>query len=148
MNNKFQLFAIATVCLRASLYTLLEKCRLPSRWPHYEGRQEKPSDCSGKVARVHFEEWNGNTQKGTDAGEKENKNVPYCEDEQGTKHLRRRSGASAQVGKLLFFFSLLLKNMATSPTSTKHLLEALVMCINVIISVLFFSPINIGLTAF
>lgn len=105
---------------------------MPSRWPHYEGRQDKPSDCSGKVARVHFEERNGNTQKGTDAGEKENKNVLYCEDEQGTKHPRKHSGASTQVGKLLFS-SLLQKNQAASPTLTKLLMEVLLMCIDVII---------------
>lgn len=41
------------------------------------GTARKPSDCSGKVARVHFEERNGNTQKGTDAREEDNKNVAY-----------------------------------------------------------------------
>lgn len=66
------------------------------------GKARKPSDCSGKVARVHFEEWNGNTQKGTDAGEKENKMYRIVKTSKGTKHLRKRSGASTQVGKLLF----------------------------------------------
>lgn len=47
MNNKFPLLK-SPVCLRACLYTVLEKCRLPSRWPHYEGRQGNQVIALGK----------------------------------------------------------------------------------------------------
>lgn len=47
-EQQISAFAIATVCLRASLYTVLEKCRPPSRWPHYEGRQENQVIALGK----------------------------------------------------------------------------------------------------
>lgn len=84
-EQRISAFEIAMVRLPASLYTVQEKRRLPSLWPHYQGRRENQVIALGKWRRSILKSGIGNTQKGTDAREEGNKNVAYCEDEQGDK---------------------------------------------------------------